>query len=345
MRDIQLTLTEISLERDEYDLNYKRKILPMIEFRNRRDPLKTLEMQVPEDLQSERQDMINKGRQELNSSNKKLNGLSKELKFVYDHINCVCRAMHLATSLITKFTENTPQRPKASNPNREDKDNEAEDLARRIVEEKENLALCLDHLSVLIPRLQLSLLHSPSLTRSCKIPDFLLRFNHEGSNTVYDPRLGICSAAFKETICKIPSDLTPRRTTGLKKTFTAHVRGWEFEDDDNEKERLITPYISTSGNPHRMRNILRCYTGDAQRKGEICVISTKRLQESGTVFGRTTDIGDAFGVPKKDSWATDAHWLVEHWIPPNCIAATISVDKFYEACGTYSKKFAGEFLN
>lgn len=105
------------------------------------------------------------------------------------------------------------------------------------------------------------------------------------------------------------------------------------------KNTTVTPFTSVSDSPAR---IIR-YSKSKANLGQtlrVLVINHRKMHALGITTCRTTSLARALNVPKSLphspksglEFITDSHYLVDRWIPKECIEANMEFEDFKEFC-------------
>lgn len=145
--------------------------------------------------------------------------------------------------------------------------------------------------------------------------------NHERpSHSLWKPHLGVICPGWSENK---PAD--PEITE-------SHVRKHLSDYIDTS-----CPFISISDDPARIQEIMRMHKSRTTDNASILIISPINLQTMGIRYQRSTKHARELKLkPIYDScrvkYATDSHWMVQRWIPENCIVGEMSISQFETFC-------------
>lgn len=102
------------------------------------------------------------------------------------------------------------------------------------------------------------------------------------------------------------------------------------------KDAFETPYISVTSSPLRALKLM--HHGDTSNV-DVFVIDANRLFATHIRFERTTTMAREFGMIysrqsgyDRSHYITETHWLVEHWIPADCVVNRMSFSQFQGLC-------------
>lgn len=137
----------------------------------------------------------------------------------------------------------------------------------------------------------------------------------------YFPNLGVFPSNWKRHDTPDPS--------AYRNNFVNHL---------DRQDTSPTPFISISDSPAR---IIRFSKSEANvgENLEVLVIDAQKLHASGIPICRTTSMASALDIPRRlprtlegVEFITDSHWLVDWWIPKECIETEMDITDFEEFC-------------